>query len=111
MKRKNWNSKTKWLIVLEGLKGRAVAAICVEHKHYKNPQVDFRWVKQLLCRPYSHEYAGIAQLAEQLICNQQAAGSNPIASSNIINILRNFTKHQSTRGNKRGSKIKGLDVF
>ena len=27
-------------------------------------------------------YAGIAQLAEQLICNQQVVGSIPIASSN-----------------------------
>ena len=26
-------------------------------------------------------FAGIAQLVEQLICNQQVAGSNPIASS------------------------------
>jgi hypothetical protein len=25
--------------------------------------------------------AGVAQLAEQLICNQQVAGSSPIASS------------------------------
>ncbi len=28
-------------------------------------------------------FAGIAQLAEQLICNQQVAGSSPIASSLI----------------------------
>ena len=27
------------------------------------------------------ENAGIAQLVEQLICNQQVAGSNPVASS------------------------------
>ncbi len=26
--------------------------------------------------------AGVAQLVEQLICNQQVAGSSPIASSN-----------------------------
>ena len=29
-------------------------------------------------------YAGIAQLAEQLICNQQVVGSSPITSSNIF---------------------------
>ena len=29
-------------------------------------------------------YAGIAQLVEQLICNQPVAGSSPISSSNII---------------------------
>ncbi len=28
-----------------------------------------------------HESAGVAQLAEQLICNQQVAGSSPITSS------------------------------
>ena len=28
------------------------------------------------------ENAGVAQLAEQLICNQQVAGSSPITSSN-----------------------------
>ncbi len=31
--------------------------------------------------PYDHLSAGVAQLAEQLICNQQVAGSSPIASS------------------------------
>ena len=30
---------------------------------------------------YSHHYAGVAQLVEQLICNQQVAGSSPITSS------------------------------
>ena len=29
------------------------------------------------------DYAGVAQLAEQLICNQQVAGSSPIAGSRI----------------------------
>ncbi len=35
-------------------------------------------------------HAGVAQLAEQLICNQQVAGSSPIASSidNLINVGR-----------------------
>ena len=28
--------------------------------------------------------AGVAQLVEQLICNQQVAGSSPIASSNVV---------------------------
>tara|TARA_B110000014_G_scaffold215973_1_gene169882 strand:+ start:3276 stop:3458 length:183 start_codon:yes stop_codon:yes gene_type:complete len=30
--------------------------------------------------------AGVAQLVEQLICNQQVVGSNPIASSKILNL-------------------------
>jgi hypothetical protein len=29
-------------------------------------------------------YARVAQLAEQLICNQQVVGSNPTAGSNFI---------------------------
>jgi hypothetical protein len=31
MRRKKWDSKTKWLIVLEGFKGRAVAEIRAEY--------------------------------------------------------------------------------
>ena len=30
--------------------------------------------------------AGVAQLVEQLICNQQVAGSNPIASSSHMRV-------------------------
>ena len=30
-------------------------------------------------------HAGVAQLAEQLICNQQVAGSSPIAGSSFMN--------------------------
>ena len=32
-------------------------------------------------------YAGIAQLVEQLICNQQVAGSTPVASSTFAKNL------------------------
>ena len=32
--------------------------------------------------PLQKTYAGVAQSVEQLICNQQVAGSNPAASSN-----------------------------
>jgi hypothetical protein len=35
-------------------------------------------------------YAGVAQLVEQLICNQQVAGSNPAASSSFFPIDRLF---------------------
>jgi transposase-like protein len=31
MKRKKWSSKAKWQAVIEGLKGRHVADICVEY--------------------------------------------------------------------------------
>ena len=33
------------------------------------------------CRYDTKKYAGMAQLAEQLTCNQQVVGSSPIASS------------------------------
>ena len=35
-------------------------------------------------------FAGIAQLVEQLICNQQVAGSSPIASSKIKALNENL---------------------
>ncbi|SJM92382.1 hypothetical protein CRENPOLYSF2_270004 [Crenothrix polyspora] len=36
---------------------------------------------------YNTRIAGVAQLVEQLICNQPVAGSSPISSSNIIKAL------------------------
>ena len=41
--------------------------------------------------PYTahHKFAGVAQLAEQLICNQQVVGSSPITSSIFLkNLIR-----------------------
>ena len=42
-------------------------------------------------------YAGIAQLVEQLICNQQVVGSNPTAgsavNSNSLNIAASMLGH------------------
>ena len=32
MKRRNWDAKTKAAIVLQGLKGKAVAELCTEHQ-------------------------------------------------------------------------------
>ena len=50
MRRKKWDSKTKWLIVLEGLKGRAVAEICAEYgisqSHY------YQWRDRFLSKGY-----------------------------------------------------------
>ena len=40
----------------------------------------------------SSKNAGVAQLVEQLICNQQVIGSNPFASSIYFNSLRYFQK-------------------
>ena len=35
-------------------------------------------------RVFSQVNAGIAQLVEQLICNQQVVGSNPTAGSSLV---------------------------
>ena len=32
MKRRQWDSKTKALVVLQGLKGKPIAEVCVEHQ-------------------------------------------------------------------------------
>jgi hypothetical protein len=37
--------------------------------------------------PDGHFFAGIAQLVEQLICNQQVVGSNPTAGSSTATQL------------------------
>ncbi len=50
MKRKKWNSKTKWLIILEGLKGRAVAEICTEHNLSQSQY--YKWRDQFLSDGY-----------------------------------------------------------
>ena len=43
-----------------------------------------RATPKLVSNAHSHSRnAGIAQLVEQLICNQQVIGSNPIAGSNL----------------------------
>ena len=40
-------------------------------------------------------HAGVAQLAEQLICNQQVAGSSPIASSRFLMIPAGYRSKES----------------
>jgi hypothetical protein len=59
------------------------------HRPFKK-LVDFFWEGDIFARLN----AGVAQLAEQLICNQQVAGSSPIASS------KPETRDQRT-GNRR----------
>ena len=51
----------------------------------------FRFVPQNLVYSsrYAGEVAGVAQLVEQLICNQPVGGSNPSASSKSPEIERN----------------------
>ena len=44
--------------------------------------------------PHLSGFAGVAQLAEQLICNQQVAGSSPFTSSIILYHLVGFPSGQ-----------------
>jgi transposase len=46
MYRRKWDAKTKAMIVLEGLKGKAVAELCTEHQ-ISQAQYD-QWRDQLL---------------------------------------------------------------
>ena len=50
MKRKKWDSKTKWLIVLEGLKGRPVADICIDHNISQS--MYYKWRDQFMSDGY-----------------------------------------------------------
>ncbi len=58
-------------------------------KNLKKPLTRTRKCGILIFVSFDAGYAGIAQLAEQLICNQQVAGSSPIASS-ILWITEKF---------------------
>ena len=46
MKRRKWDSKTKWMAVLEGLKGRPVAEICAEYGVVQSQY--YKWRDQFL---------------------------------------------------------------
>ena len=46
MRRKKWDSKTKWLIVMEGLKGKVVSEICTEHAISQSQY--YKWRDQFL---------------------------------------------------------------
>jgi transposase-like protein len=46
MKRNKWDSKSKWLIVLEGLKGKPVSQICTDHQICQSQY--YKWRDQFL---------------------------------------------------------------
>ena len=56
-------------------------------KILKNPLTKTRKCGILIFVSFDAGYAGIAQLAEQLICNQQVVGSSPITSSKNGKVL------------------------
>jgi len=48
MKRRKWDSKTKAMIVVEGLKGKPVSEICIEHQISQTQY--YRWRDQFLAK-------------------------------------------------------------
>ena len=48
MKRRKWDPKTKAMIVMEGLKGKPVAEICIEHQISQTQ--NYLWRDQFLTR-------------------------------------------------------------
>ena len=50
MQRKKWDSKDKWLIVLEGMKGKAVSQICADHQICQSQY--YKWRDQFLSEGY-----------------------------------------------------------
>jgi hypothetical protein len=57
----------------------------------------------LILRRSRLHIAGVAQLVEQLICNQPVVGSNPIASSNQINWIADCLAARPLSGAPLGS--------
>ena len=51
--------------------------------------------------PLQNGGAGIAQLVEQLICNQQVAGSSPVASSSLCPVGLRLAGHLN-KNDQRG---------
>ena len=50
MRRRKWDSKTKWLIVMEGLKGRKIVDLCTEHAITQGQY--YSWRDQFLSEGY-----------------------------------------------------------
>jgi transposase-like protein len=50
MKRRKWDSKTKAMIVLQGLKGKPVGEICLEHQISQTQY--YRWRDQFLANAH-----------------------------------------------------------
>ena len=50
MKRRKWDSKTKAMIIVEGLKGKQVSEICIEHQISQAQY--YQWRDQFLSNMY-----------------------------------------------------------
>ena len=63
MKRRKWGPKTKALIVIQGLKGKSVAEICLEHQISQTQY--YQWRDQFLANA-QHAFEGSEKKAEAL---------------------------------------------
>jgi transposase-like protein len=64
MKRRQWDSKTKALIVLQGLKGKPVAEVCNEHQISQAQY--YQWRDQFLANaPKAFDTAQVTQKEER----------------------------------------------
>ena len=50
MKRRKWDAKTKAMIVMEGLKGKQISEICIEHQISQAQY--YQWRDQFLANMY-----------------------------------------------------------
>ena len=68
MKRKKWDSKTKWLIVLQGMKGRLVAEICTEYGVAQSQY--YKWRDQFMSEGYKVFDTAKASQKQQCLSNE-----------------------------------------
>jgi len=65
MKRRKWDPKTKAMIVLEGLKGKQISEICIEHQISQAQY--YQWRDQFLSNMYQ-VFTGDDRREEALTC-------------------------------------------
>ncbi len=64
MKNRKWDAKTKALIVMEGIKGKPVSEICVEHQLSQSQY--YRWRDEFIANIH-HVFGGTDKQDEKLI--------------------------------------------
>jgi len=68
MKRRKWDPKTKAMIVIQGLTGKPVAAICLEHQISQTQY--YQWRDQFLAN--AHQVFTDAEKKEEVLTRENA---------------------------------------
>jgi transposase-like protein len=68
MKRRKWDAKTKAMIILQGLKGKPVADICLEHQISQAQY--YQWRDQFLAN--AHQVFGSYDKKEEILIRENA---------------------------------------